>query len=103
MADKLPYQVSWSSEARSAVREVLREARSPEARAELLQAIRTLDEQLHLDPCSVGDVFRVIGVIEKRFIVTQSLYVDFAVDTQRRLVWVRSCQGLWRGNGWLPH
>jgi hypothetical protein len=103
MADNLPFQVSWSHDAKNAVRQVLGEARTPAAQDDLIQAIRTLEDQLQHNPRAVGDVYRVVGVIEKRWVVTESLRVDFAVDMQRHVVMVRSCQALWRGNGWVPH
>ena len=102
MADGLPYQISWGSEAQALVKELLRDARNPLARAELARTIRGLNDQLKRDPRGVGVVYQVTGVIEERLATVDSIRALFAVDTERNYVAVRTCHALWRGNGKVP-
>jgi hypothetical protein len=87
-----PYRVSWSRKAR----EALYAAASADTSRELARRARAVDERLSLNPLAFGEVYRVRGAVEERLAVLDFLAVDFAVDVQRRFVWVRTCHLLSR-------
>ena len=83
MAEEVPLQVLWARKAREALRQ------GSEGGKELARVVRTLDERLHRDPFTLGEVYRSKGAVEEHLAVHEFLAIDFAIDKERRLVLVR--------------
>jgi hypothetical protein len=90
MADEAPFRVSWSA----AAREALRRAVLADERRGLAGAVRAVNARLSSDPTGLGDIYRSRGPVEEYFAVLGFLALNFAVDTNRKFVLVRSCRVL---------
>ncbi len=92
MPDDASYQVVWSHQAIQTLRDFADGSASHEAREELARAVRLLDQRLRTDPLDVGEVYRTRGPVHEHLAVKDLLAIDFAVDTARKFVNVRSCR-----------
>jgi hypothetical protein len=88
MAETAPYRVSWSARAL----ETLRQAARAGERRGLAKVVRAVNAHLTSNPTGLGDIYRSRGAVEEYLGVIGFLAVDFAVDTKRKLVLVRSCR-----------
>lgn len=86
MAHDGPYRVSWLPQAAHALR---RAAQSAEGR-DLAQVVRDVMARLTSDPTAFGDIYRSRGAIEEYLAALDGVAIDFAVDTQRGFVVVRT-------------
>jgi hypothetical protein len=94
MPDDLPYRVSWSRRAVEALKAMGQRAAQTGRAAELAQVVKAIDDRLRRDPLAFGEVYRSRGAVEEHLAVHEFLAVDFAVDTARKFVVVRSCDAL---------
>ena len=94
MSSDAPFQVIWSSKALQQLRELARNQNSAITRPKLAAILPLLDEQLRHDPLAIGEIYRKRGTIVVHRCIRGRLMVDFAIDPQRRLVYVRACQVL---------
>jgi hypothetical protein len=86
MAHDGPYRVSWLPQAAEALR---RAAQSTEGR-DLAQVVRAIMARLTSDPTGFGDIYRSRGAIEEYHAALDGVAINFAVDTQREYVVVRT-------------
>ena len=94
MADDSPYQVIWSHQAHAAAAGFAPKARGLGLGEELARILKVLQDRLENEPLSLGEVYRSRGVIREHLAVLDFVSLDVAVDTQRRLVYVRKCHAL---------
>jgi hypothetical protein len=86
------YYVSWSPEAKSAVRELAKRAMELGLLDNLKRTLQELHERLEREPLEVGELYRMRGPVVDHAATHNLVSVNFAVDTQRRVVAVRRCQ-----------
>jgi len=84
MPEESSFQVQWSRRAIDTLKQRAGDK-------ELARMVRSVDQQLRRDPLQVGEVYRVRGRVKEHLAVYQALAIDFAVDTQRKFVLVRTC------------
>lgn len=94
MSSDPPFQVIWSSKALEQLRELARNQNSAITRQHLAAILPVLDEQLRRDPLAIGEIYRTRGAIVVHRCIRGRLMVDFAIDSQRKLVYVRACKAL---------
>jgi hypothetical protein len=85
-----PYRLVVSGTSRAQFRELHRNAPTPEFAARLLAAARTIVARLAADPGEFGEPLRDLHHLglQMRHGVERPLVVRYAIDEQRRLVYV---------------
>jgi hypothetical protein len=88
------YLVVWSRNAISGIKEFAERSRPVGGGQELGRLLRLIDHRLRDDPLAVGEVYRSRGHVVEHCAVQDFVGIDFAIDTERRLVLVRQCSFL---------
>jgi hypothetical protein len=91
MSDTPEFRVAWSQEAIRTIKEFAQRAPLVETRQRLAEVLRALDGRLSRDPLAVGEAYRSTGNIVEQYAALTLLGIEFAVDTDRKFVFVRRC------------
>lgn len=88
------FLVLWARKSIDALKEMAARAHEAGGGRELARVVRTLDQRLRREPLAVGEVYRTRGAVAEHLAIHEFLAIDFAVDTERKLVLVRDCRPL---------
>jgi len=88
------YTVVWSQDAITTVKAMFERASQLNLTGDLARILRSLTSRLRLDPQNVGEISWVRGAIEHYHAADGFVAIQFAVDTKRKLVLVKSCTAL---------
>jgi hypothetical protein len=91
------YQVYWLPDVQNALRELAEKARGLGILDALKQAVAQTTARLEQDPLEVGELCRQKGDIVEQAAANDLIWVNFAVDTKRKVVVVRRCWATARG------
>jgi len=90
----LPYTVSWSQIAVKAAKAHLASSSQTPAGTSISEAIKAIDARLRQDPIHFGEMTRSRGNVEEHLAVLGPVAMNFAVDTNKKFVYVRDCHFL---------
>jgi hypothetical protein len=84
--------VFWSPSARQEVKAFVEKSPDSEVKKALAKVLRAIEEQLLREPQALGEVYRTRGAIEQYLAAKDFVCIDFAVDKDRKFVFVRKCK-----------
>lgn len=88
-----PFRVFWSSKAMAAIKAIGKKARQARKSQVLARVLQELNVKL-LTPLDFGEITWAKGNIIEHLAVHVFLSVNFAIDSERRLVLVKDCHAL---------
>src|SRR5262245_7162605 len=89
------YRVIYSDMVRGSLRGLGERARQRQMGAEFVASLQTIEGRLRVDPVTVGEPYQFLRHLRLsvRLVGTPFFYFRFAVDEERRLVYVIDCVG----------
>ena len=88
-----PYRLVYTGLVQDALRALAQEAKRRAQESEYRACLHLIEKRLRADPSSYGEprfILRHID-LQVRAVATEYIYVRFAVDTTRRIVYVLQC------------
>jgi hypothetical protein len=88
------FHVFWISAARESLKMLGQRAREVGLLDALKQVLRELNERLEREPLEVGELYRTRRPVVEQTAGHKLVGIDFAVDTEKKVVAVRRCWAL---------
>jgi hypothetical protein len=93
------YQVYWLPDVKESLKVLGQAARAASLVDALKETLTELNDRLEQGPLEVGELYRGKQAVKEHVAAHRLLGIDFAVDTEKKIVVVRRCWAL--GNSGL--
>src|SRR4051812_3812648 len=88
------YRVYWLPEVQETLKSLGQAARAVGLLDALKETLAALNERLEQDPLEVGELYRGKDAVKEHVAAYRLLGIDFAIDTEKKIVVVRRCWAL---------